>query len=244
MPAPPHSPFLGALDVPLDLPLADLASRAIAYFIDWLLILLVVLLGWLVAQFSGLTAALFSGEDVGASIGILIFLMIGSFYVVEMFWFIGFESAWGGLTPGKRWMGLRVVSREGGAVNPLSCVLRNLLRPVDALPGTWTVGASVLLLGGQRQRLGDLLAGTVVVVEPRDPVPLQLRRLPPALGEADLALLEAWFRRHPQLPADRAQHLAARMRSWVETRWPGFTPAAEADDRAALEAAFAVERRA
>jgi uncharacterized RDD family membrane protein YckC len=236
-------PFLGALDVSLDLPLADLGSRSIAYFIDWLLIVFVVLFGWLMAQWAGLTDLLFEGDDPTAALTVLAFLMAGSYFLFELLWFVGFEQAWGGLTPGKRWMGLRVVSREGAQVGLLSSLLRNLLRPIDQLPGSWSVAAFSMLVGEHRQRLGDLVAGTVVVVEPRETVHVHLGRLPPGLGEKDLALLEAWFRRHPLLRPERAHSLAARMRQFVEARWPGFVDPQGADDRAALEAAFAVERR-
>jgi uncharacterized RDD family membrane protein YckC len=184
-------PFLGALDVSLDLPLADLGSRSIAYFIDWLLIVFVVLFGWLMAQWAGLTDLLFEGDDPAAALTVLAFLMAGSYFLFELLWFVGFEQAWGGLTPGKRWMGLRVVSREGAQVGLLSSLLRNLLRPIDQLPGSWSVAAFSMLVGEHRQRLGDLVAGTVVVVEPRETVHVHLGRLPPGLGEPVFDRLDA-----------------------------------------------------
>jgi uncharacterized RDD family membrane protein YckC len=93
-------------------------------------------------------------------------------------WFYGglFETFWNGQTPGKRMMGLRVLSIDGQPINALQAVLRNILRAVDMMPVVPLPGAGfpipVFLLGpitcmlnDRYQRLGDLACGTMVVVE-------------------------------------------------------------------------------
>jgi uncharacterized RDD family membrane protein YckC len=87
-------------------------------------------------------------------------------------WFYGglFEAFWNGQTPGKRLMRLRVVSDEGQPINGLQAVLRNLLRSVDAVPlvfqvPTYLLGLLASTMNDRFQRLGDLAAGTMVVVE-------------------------------------------------------------------------------
>jgi uncharacterized RDD family membrane protein YckC len=97
-------------------------------------------------------------------------------------WFYGglFEALWNGQTPGKRLLGIRVVSVEGQPITPFQAILRNILREVDAQPmwfisaglpipiipvWLYQVGLLAAMLNDRFQRLGDLAAGTMVVVE-------------------------------------------------------------------------------
>ncbi len=108
-------------------------------------------------------------------IGILI-LLLGWLVLA---WFYGglFETFWNGQTPGKRIMQLRVISRDGRPVSGLQAVLRNILRVVDALPAyviaaefvvpTYLVGLTSAACSSRYQRLGDLVCGTIVVIEER-----------------------------------------------------------------------------
>jgi uncharacterized RDD family membrane protein YckC len=112
-------------------------------------------------------------------------------FVLRNFYFIGFELAWRGQTPGKRLTGLRVVAADGGPLEQDQIFARNLTReaevflpliaisvphlvipeaPVWALVATivWTAILAGLPLANERSaRLGDLVAGTVVVRIPR-----------------------------------------------------------------------------
>ncbi len=138
--------------------------RLPAYLIDALIrvgiILLTVYLLW--ASFSAGLASL-------ASVAIYVW------FLVE--WFYGgfFETYWNGQTPGKWAMGLRVVSYDGQPINALQAVLRNILRAVDAFPafslpndmsiGLYQLGLLSSSANARFQRLGDLAAHTMVVVE-------------------------------------------------------------------------------
>jgi len=92
-------------------------------------------------------------------------------------WFYGgvFETFWNGQTPGKWAMGIRVVSVEGQPITGLQAVLRNVLRVLDGQPGmtfllgpfTYQVGLLAAFSNDRFQRLGDLVSGTMVVVEER-----------------------------------------------------------------------------
>jgi uncharacterized RDD family membrane protein YckC len=113
---------------------------------------------------------------VGFGVGMLLWF--------AMAWFYGglFEALWNGQTPGKRLLGIRVVSVEGQPITPFQAILRNILREVDSMPmwfipimlpfGTvqvpvwlYQVGLLAAMLNARFQRLGDLAAGTMVVVE-------------------------------------------------------------------------------
>jgi uncharacterized RDD family membrane protein YckC len=98
-------------------------------------------------------------------------------------WFYGglLEATWNGQTPGKRAMGLRVVTVQGQPIRVWQAVLRNVLRAVDAmplvplLPLAWgpfglawpffSVGLIAASLSDRFQRLGDMAAGTMVIVD-------------------------------------------------------------------------------
>ncbi len=87
-------------------------------------------------------------------------------------WFYGglFEAYWNGQTPGKRLMRIRVVSDEGQPINGVQAVLRNFLRSADAMPvalffPTYLLGLVSSAMNDRFQRLGDLAAGTMVIVE-------------------------------------------------------------------------------
>ncbi len=108
------------------------------------------------------------------------FLGLSLFVVFLVHWFYGgvLEAAWNGQTPGKRAMGLRVVTIDGQPIRAWQAMLRNILRCVDALPMApllfaasgpevplFLVGLAAASLNNRFQRMGDLAAGTMVVVE-------------------------------------------------------------------------------
>jgi uncharacterized RDD family membrane protein YckC len=104
-----------------------------------------------------------------------------------------------GATAGKALMRLRVTDLEGRRVSRQEVVLRNVIRPVDALPGVYLVGGALTLLTRTHQRLGDRLAGTVVlpvdaVTSPPLPRPaLRTRLAGLALLVAILLAYSSWF---------------------------------------------------
>ena len=137
--------------VEFTLPLAGGASRMAALVVD----LAVVGAGaGVVAQVAGAFAAL--GEDIAAALGILGYFLLGFGYPMASEWF------WRGQTLGKRLMGLRVIDARGGRLHPSQVVLRNVLRAVDMLPVLYLTGGVAALVSRNRQRLGDLVAGTIV----------------------------------------------------------------------------------
>jgi uncharacterized RDD family membrane protein YckC len=84
-------------------------------------------------------------------------------FVTIVGWFLLFEAFGSGKTPGKRLAGLRVVAADGGAAGFFACLVRNVVRLVDMLPGTYLVGMIAVYASARNQRLGDLAAGTLVV---------------------------------------------------------------------------------
>ena len=87
------------------------------------------------------------------------------FFVIYWFYGVLFETFMNGQTPGKYVLGLRVLTDSGQPINGMQATLRNLLRAADLLVPL--VGLIVMTLNRKYQRLGDLVAGTIVVVEER-----------------------------------------------------------------------------
>jgi len=147
-----------------------------------------------------------------------------------------FELIWEGQTPGKRAMGLQVIADDGGAVGWRASLVRNLLRPADLFPGMGGTGMLVSLIDPLGRRLGDLVAGTLVVHRPLPsprpvltgaspsllPARLTPRRVRVALGPDLMRLAAETLSRQTQLdPEVRARVLSAvadRVRSQLE--WP------------------------
>jgi uncharacterized RDD family membrane protein YckC len=141
----------------LDVVLAGLGSRFIAYAFD----LFLQLVAFIVVA-KALDEAVGSNPSEAAGLlaigGLLLFALVD--FVVS---FVVFEMLFNGRSPGKRLAGLRVVRVGGQPVGFLASLLRNLLRIVDFLPALYTVGSVLILATNRNQRLGDLAAGTVVI---------------------------------------------------------------------------------
>ncbi|WP_225919715.1 RDD family protein [Actomonas aquatica] len=146
--------------VSFSLRLASPLLRMVALLIDWG----VVTVAWgLVAIVMGLLELLAGDFARGATV-VLYFLLSQGYRVFT-------EWAWRGQTLGKRLMKLRVVDARGLRLTLSQVLLRNILRFVDALPGAYAVGGVAALLSARGQRLGDLVAGTLVVWEQTEPSP-------------------------------------------------------------------------
>jgi uncharacterized RDD family membrane protein YckC len=144
--------------------LAGLATRGLAWCIDVIVV---------VALFIALIAVLLlvGIASQGWLLGPALALAFVGLFLLQWGYFVLFEWLWRGQTPGKRALGLRVLQETGVRVGFYHCLVRNLLRILDGLPAQPLVGGLVALLGSRRQRIGDVVAGTVVVCERTPPLP-------------------------------------------------------------------------
>lgn len=134
------------------LPLAGVLTRMLAVIID--LAAVAVITGTL-RQI--LDAVRLLSPQWSNALGIIGAFAAGIGYPIASEWF------WRGQTLGKRLLGLRVADAEGRRVTWPQIVVRNLLRPVDMLPGPYLVGGVTAWWTPRAQRLGDLAARTIVV---------------------------------------------------------------------------------
>jgi uncharacterized RDD family membrane protein YckC len=131
---------------------------------------------------------------VGLGLAFLGDLGMGIFFIVlflaEWFYPVLFEVLRRGQTPGKIVMGLIVVHDDGTPVTWTSSIIRNLLRTADFLPFFYMFGLVSMTLSRDFKRLGDLVAGTVVVYVDRPVAPAQLTPAEPVPVPVPLDLTE------------------------------------------------------
>jgi uncharacterized RDD family membrane protein YckC len=165
--------------VPVTVELADHGERLTAFTIDVVIWFLLTIAVYLPLFFVAL-------RKDAALIALSIVLFIG--FVVRNLYFIHFELAWRGATPGKRIVGLRVIDRRGGPLLPSAIVARNLTREVEAfiplgLLLSWSGSnpnweqlfvaiwllffAALPFVNRDRMRGGDLIGGTMVIALPK-----------------------------------------------------------------------------
>src|SRR5262245_53723059 len=150
--------------IELDFELAGLGSRFLALIVDALLIGLLIIALVLIAIILGL-GSIARSASMSAGSWVLAFAIFG-YFVLMWGYFLFFEALNNGQTPGKRWTGIRVVRDDGLPVRWRESALRNLVRAADILPPpACIVGGLMVLLSKQGKRLGDVVAGTVVVRE-------------------------------------------------------------------------------
>lgn len=166
--------------VPLRFTLARAGDRAVAFALDMVLQLVVVVLISLAISFAA------GGEPswLGAALVVLVFLLLN-------FYFAFFEVRWQGATPGKRQVGIRVIDARGGQLEISAVLARNLIRELEVwtalrflvasslvwpeapgwarvLAGCWAfVFLFMPLFNRDRLRVGDMIAGTRVVLRPK-----------------------------------------------------------------------------
>jgi uncharacterized RDD family membrane protein YckC len=141
--------------------LAGPFRRFPAFVIDVVVRSLIITAVWFLFVFAG--ALLFGRSGFGASMDLIIFLLMVFQFFLQWFYGAFFEAYWNGQTPGKWLWGLRVISVDGRPINISQAIVRNLLRTADLFP-TGIVGMVSMTVTQRFQRLGDLAAGTMVVV--------------------------------------------------------------------------------
>lgn len=135
-------------------------------------------------------------------------------FVTEWFYPVAFEVLWGGRTPGKAGLGLRVVHHDGTPIRLPASLLRNLLVAADFLPVAYGFGIVSMLCDGHFRRLGDLAAGTLVIHAPQagplEQLDVDATPVPPpvALDSEGQSAVIAFAERAPSLSAARADELA------------------------------------
>jgi len=161
----------------LEFRLAGLGTRFLAYLIDRLiqfgfiitLIILTSLSLHLTAKLVPLGAVF--GKIQQSAAHWIVAAAVLVYGVITIGYFILFEYLWNGATPGKRWQGIRVISKDGTPITFVDSAVRNILRFVDVLAEVYPIGLVVMFVDSKNRRLGDLAAGTLVILESSAQIP-------------------------------------------------------------------------
>jgi uncharacterized RDD family membrane protein YckC len=147
--------------VAIELPLAGIGSRFIAVLVDSLILAAAFLFLGIFAAFILPALGAFGEKAATWGVGVLILV----FFLVFWGYFAVTEAFSNGRTPGKRVAKIRVIHQSGRGVSFVEALGRNLVRIVDYMPGFYGVGIVAIFLSRRHQRLGDMVAGTLVVRE-------------------------------------------------------------------------------
>ena len=216
--------------VVLDYELAGIGSRTLAALADWLIL--------------GLTVtALSLASGVWRNAAPWLVAVLGLvLYAIVWGYFTCFEGLRRGQTPGKRWLGIRVIQDTGHAVGFADAATRNLLLPVDLF---CLIGVFFIAIHPRAKRIGDLVAGTVVVrdhpAEVRRPAAAPALQAPgadttgsPLLSDEEFRLLREFSHRAGALPPP----VHARLARNLSARFSGRFPERTADDAGFLEGLY------
>jgi uncharacterized RDD family membrane protein YckC len=222
----------GLTGVGLTLRVAGPGTRAYAFLIDWHIRIVVVLACALLAL---IVLALHLWRPALVALELAFGVPALLLYV---FYHPVLELLMRGQTPGKRIAGARIVTLEGATPGAGALLIRNVFRLIDGLPSMYLLGLLCCLLTAQRVRIGDLAAGTVLVLDER-----KVRRSLGAVGalaqSSGLApdtaslvrdLLDRWT----EMEADRTEALARALLARIDARLDPVQVAAL--DRHALRA--------
>jgi uncharacterized RDD family membrane protein YckC len=220
--------------VEIQFPIAGIGSRCLALFLDYLIQGAVFFALILVAV--SIPSAISRFATVSEKWAIAVLILVP--FLVHWGYFSLFEAFWDGQTPGKRITKIRVIQQTGRPIQLFESMGRNLVRLIDALPGFYGVGIVTIFLTKRQQRLGDLVAGTLVIHERKVEAPagsisgsriltadffaqtprLELKRtsgLPPdqinRLSGTDLGIIETFLGRRLDLPLEASNQLAKRL---------------------------------
>lgn len=145
---------------------AGLGARALAYVLDWHIRIFVCGL-----LFLGLVMLDLDMSELGAdpfSRHSLTLLEFSHVFVPLLIFFLYhplLEILMRGATPGKRWVGIHIVTEAGEQPSVLQHFVRNVLRLIDCLPFCYGVASLVMLYGKSARRWGDMASGTKVVYQ-------------------------------------------------------------------------------
>ncbi len=227
----------------LELPLAGIGSRFLALVVDYLIQFIALMA--LIILFTNVTIP---WPWLGQWMEVIFIFFL---FFLSQAYFAFFEALWNGQSPGKRYTRLRVIKEDGRPVTVADAVARNLLRIVDWLPGIYAVGIITMLCNRQNKRLGDYVAGTVVVHEkPFEEMQLawDLAEHPGAplfhaarLSPEEFSLVETFLQRRSHLSDDVRRDMARQIAERVGEKL-GTPPAQRAVPEVFLEG-IARERR-
>ena len=145
------------------LPVAGPGARSFAFIIDWHIRLILALAWYWVGALRYNRGFSLSAPVTNSArwFGAVVLPALAIYFLYHPI----VELAQRGRTPGKRSVGIRVVTRQGGPAGAGALLVRNVFRLIDSLPSFYGVGLAVMLFSRESLRIGDMAAGTLLVYE-------------------------------------------------------------------------------
>jgi uncharacterized RDD family membrane protein YckC len=215
--------------VDIELTVAGPGSRSYAFIIDWHIRIVLALACFFVATFV-VTGSWF-GEPEDYDANLLWIVAPGT--IIYFFYHPILEIAMRGRTPGKRIAGVRLVTREGDIPGIGALLLRNVFRVLDSLPGVYLVGLLTVMFTQHHVRVGDLAAGTVLVLD-HDAGASSFVTADASLNAQSADLIRELLDRWPALDAASRSNIARSLLARVD-RTLSATELAQLDERALRE---------
>lgn len=223
-------------NISFDYQVAGIGSRFLAVLVDTLiqgaLYLFLAVVYFLFEAILG-TATANNPSSVAQWIPAIILLV--TLFVIQFGYYIIFEIAMGGKSPGKELAGLRVIKENGRPLTAMDSIIRNLMRIVDFLPFGYGVGVIAMFFNARSKRLGDFAAGTLVVRVDKPVKLIELTSAKPTFGiwvdatavahlkESDIELVESYLQRR------RTLQNAAALGATIEQRIRALTAMPKTD---------------
>ncbi|HVZ17964.1 MAG TPA: RDD family protein, partial [Terriglobales bacterium] len=152
-----------------------------------------------------------------------------------MYWgyYAIFEALWNGQTPGKRKTGIRVIKDSGRPITAFEAIARNFMRAIDSMPGMYGVAVITIFVDKRSRRLGDMVAGTVVVHDKKDEsaepflttsapsvtaTPAASASIANKLTLQELEIIETFLNRRLDLPPNIREQSAKRIADAIATK--------------------------
>lgn len=202
--------------VDVELRIAGIGSRSYAFVIDWHIRAVLAFAWWAVgtALSAGGFMAVFTAERSPSSYYLWVVMPTAAIY---LFYHPVVEVLMRGSTPGKRMAGVRIVTRTGDIPTAGALLIRNVFRLIDSLPVAYLVGLVATMFTAQHVRIGDIAAGTLLILDGKEHN-VSLARLAPANSAldpraADLIheLLERWWELDNKTRGELARSMLARI---------------------------------
>lgn len=202
--------------VDVELRIAGVGSRSYAFVIDWHIRLILAFCWWSVGTLLMLGRLSFFGTGKAPGPNYFFWVVLPAIAIYVLYHPI-LEVLMRGSTPGKRMAGVRIVTRTGDIPGIGALLIRNVFRLVDSLPMAYLVGLTTAIVTAQHVRIGDIAAGTLLILDSKEH-DSSFARLTPANREldpraADLIheLLERWMALDENTRGNIARSLLGRV---------------------------------
>lgn len=201
--------------VDVELRIAGIGSRSYAFVIDWHIRLILAFAWWSIGTLLLFGQLNLLETDSAPGMSYFFWVLLPATLIYVMYHPV-LEILMRGSTPGKRMAGVRIVTRSGDIPGAGALLIRNVFRIVDSLPVAYLVGLATAIATAQHVRIGDIAAGTLLILDSKEHdgslarITPANRALDPRAADLIHELLERWMALDENVRGDLARSLLSR----------------------------------